>query len=654
MPFKVYYNFMFYILKIKAKIEIIKPRFLFMPRRAPFFLFYLIPVLCLCGIFALPLHVSAAAPSGRAPLIIEAPPKDACALFYAGDFQGYGDYLKWSPVYDYIISAEFGGIYLTERGRGMIEKFEQLIKMPIGGLYAIFGKEIALWLEPGDFNEIPPEFGAAFIPQDMQKLRSIIDDNFINAIDASSKIKIEKLGYGDYSYFVDFEFDNPFIDGKNAGSNDKMPESSAGAGGKYIKGRFAFASIDGLFFVSSSKDYLSKIVEYYRASHEQKPVFADFLKSCKDGGRTGIFINFELLAARGLKALKDRIAALENDSRGGENPQAGKTPGGAAAGVKSADLKILSAALDTLGISGLKSFSALHWITDDALCFEARLLANECRLLKFAGPDIDYINVLKLCPADASSAAVCSIDFTAIIDAVDAVVEKLPLTSRAGYFMIKSSIMASCGMRLKEDIVDMLSNELIVINKIFKNKSLDLWVNTPTIIVKLKNPAAAEKLLAKLNEKKLLANFEVKEYMGRKYFSLPLPGQDKQFLTMTLTGGYFIFSLSFDHFTSVIRNISAPQNSITELKKFKEASARCSPKAFYFIYTSDDDLAEYYIETQFKRDKNIMGAGGFAARYDYSKINWEKVRRRQAPTVGTIRRSDDAFIAEFFGAFRRD
>ncbi len=574
--------------------------------------------------------------------LIESITSDAAAVLYISDIHDFSNYSKWSPIYDYIISEEFGGIYLTEKGKRIFEKIEGAIKMPLAELSGLIKKEAVIFFDAGNFKDVPVGFAAAFKAADLNKLRSIIEDNFIKA---GPEVKVEKLAHGDFSYYFDFKFKNPFA----AAADDKKRVKTPG--GEYIQGRFAVAVLDGTVFFCSSKEYMQKITDYSRQPKSARPAFYDHLNECLKLSRTGVFINLEVIISQGLKSLNENIDALKNSTDGAsKNINSGK--GGAAK--KASELEILSAALETLGVRQLKNMTASHEITETGLVLEGGFnYGGESAIVKFAGADLDYLNIAKLCPADASSLVISSINFMAIIETIDAISEKLPISARAQYFMAKSGILGATGMKLKEDIFAMLSGELVIINKVEKNKVSNLWTNIPTIIVKLKNPKTADMLISKLNEQKLMANFEVKEYTGRKYFSAPIPGSDKQFLSIAIAGDYFIFSLSFDHFTSVMRNITNPQNSIADLKKFNDSLAGLEKKAVYFVYTSDDDMAEYYIENNYL-NAPIDGSGEFIARYGMDKINWEKIKRRQAPTAGIIYRGTSSFKTKVIGGFKRD
>jgi hypothetical protein len=575
--------------------------------------------------------------------LIDSIAPDAAAVLYVSDIGDFSNYSKWSPIYDYIISEEFGGIYITEKGKSILEKIENAIKMPLTDLTGLIKKEAVIFFDIGNFNDRPFGFAAAFKPADINKLRSIIEDNFIKA---APEVKTEKLAHGDFSYYFDFKFKNPFA----AAADDKTRVKNAA--GEHIQGRFAVALLGGTALFCSSKEYLQKITEYSPTAESAKPPFNAHLGECRKDLKTGVFINLEVIIAQGLKSLKENIETLKNSP---DKPGKNSRSGGGGAAQKASELEILSGALETLGVRQLKNMTASHEITETGLVAEGELdYGGENAIVKFAGPDIDYLVPAKLCPADASSLAIASINFMAIIEAFDAISEKMPISARAQYFMAKSAVLSATGMKLKEDIFGMLSGELIIINKIAKNKVSKLWTSMPTIIIKLKNPKTADMLISKLTEQKLMANFEVKEYSGRKYFSAPIPGADKQFLCLAVAGDYFIFSLSFDHFTSVMRNITGPQNSITGLKKFNDSLAGIEKKAFYFIYTSDDDMAEYYIENNYLNTSPIDGHGEFIARYGMNKINWEKVKRRQAPTAGVIYKSGNSFKTKVIGGFKRE
>ncbi|OQA74179.1 MAG: hypothetical protein BWY32_03678 [bacterium ADurb.Bin243] len=586
--------------------------------------------------------ISSAALAQTEETILKTMPKDAAVILYSGDIHDFQNYAKWSPIYDYVVSEEFGGIYLTEKGKAVTGMIEKAIKMPLTQIPDLIKDEIVMWLDTGDFRDKSASFAAAFRSKDMNKIRSIIDDNFI---ENKSDVKSEKLPHSDYSYFVKFKFKNPaaeFLFDSSARKNSKLD---------FIEGSFAFCISGDAIYFSSGKEYLQKTIEYSRSQSPETPVFLDYLSQCRAAGRSGFFINFETIISAGMKSLKEGIAELKNDKKSGE-----KNKDGAAPAEKAAQLEILQSALETLGVAEIKYLSASHELTDGSLVMHSELkYAKESPILKFAGPDIDYASAAALCPADASSFVSASADFTAIIEAIDAVFEKMPLGSRAQYFMAKSAVLSSTGMKLKEDIIDMLSGQMIMINKISKDKAHNLWIARPTFILKLKNPKTAEKLMAKLVEQKLMANFEVKEYMGKKYFSAPIPGGEKQSVSLAICGDYLVFSMSFDHFTSVLRNISEPQNTLAGLDKFKKAAAGLNPKALYFIYTSDEDLAEYYIENNFMRDPGGRNAKNeLIDHYSYDKINWEKVRRRQAPTAGAIYREDNSFKVKVAGGFKRD
>ena len=575
--------------------------------------------------------------------LIDSIAADAAAVFYVSNIHDFSDYSKWSPIYDYIFSEEFGGIYLTEKGKQIFEKIEGAIKMPLKELTGLIKKEAVIFFDIGNFNDRPVEFAVAFKPADINKLRSILEDNFIKA---GPEVKVEKLAHSDFSYFFDFKFKNPFA----AAADEKKRVKTAGS--EHIQGRFAVTFLDGTVFFCSSKDYMQKITEYSKQPKSARPAFYDHLGECLKRSRTGVFINLEVMISHGLKSLTDNINALKNstDSAGKNN-----NPGKGGSAKKASELEILSAALETLGVKQLKNITASHEITETGLILDGEFnYSGESAIVKFAGADLDYLNIAKLCPADASSLVISSIDFMAIIETFDAVSEKMPISARAQYFMAKSAVLSATGMKLKEDIFGMLSGELVMINKVVKNKVSNLWTNMPTIIIKLKNPKTADMLISKLNEQKLMANFEVKEYTGRKYFSAPIPASDKQFLCMAVAGDYFIFSLSFDHFTSVMRNITSPQNSITELKKFNDSLTGIEKKAVYFVYTSDDEMAEYYIENNYVNAGPIDGSGEFIVRYGMDKINWEKIKRRQAPTAGVIYRGPNSFKAKVIGGFKRE
>jgi hypothetical protein len=581
-----------------------------------------------------------AASAETAETILKVTPKDAGMVMYIGDIHDFQNYSKWSPIYDYLISDEFGGIYLTGNGKSVVDKMEKAVKMPLLELPNLIKSEIAAWFDFGNFDDKPVNFAMAFRPADINRTRSIIDDNFINNAPDS---KSEKLGYSDYSYFVQFKFKNPLY--KKTGGTARLYKN------EFIEGRFAIAVSSDLVLISTTKDYLQKMLEYSRSAADPagSPFYA-YLSGCGREGKSGFFVNFEAVVSAGLKSLKDNMAALKEGKK-----EAKENKKGASSEQKSAQLETVLAVIETLGLNEFKSLFASHRLADNGMIMEMRFdYAREGALLKFAGPDLDFMAAAKLCPADASSAAVISIDYTAIIEAVDAVFEKLPLTARAQYFMAKSAVLSTTGMKLKEDIADMLGNQLVVVNKIEKSKDLNTWTSRPTFVVKLKNPKTAEKLLAKLTEQKLMTSFEIKEYMGKKYFSAPLPGPGKQVMCLMLEGDYLIFSLHFDHFTAAARNITDPQNPLAGVKKFADAAKELNPKAVYFFYTSDDDMAEYYVESNYNREDLAFGPEEFFARYDYKKINWEKVRRRQAPTAGSIYRTAGSFEGRVFGGFKRD
>lgn len=577
-----------------------------------------------------------------AETILAGIPRDAGMVFYIPDVGDFRNYEKWSPIYDYVVSSEFGGIYLTANGRQVVEKMERAVKMPLLELPSLAKNEVAAWFDFGDFDGRPVNFALAFKTGMAEKVRSILDDNFVNNQPDS---KSEKLGFCDYSYFIWFKFKNPLYKKTSGASRIYKNE--------FLEGRFAVAVTEDLVMFSSSKDYLQKMVEYSKASasFSQAP-FAGYFSACAKEGRTAVFVNFSAIASAGIKSIKDNIAALKeakNEQKPGKNERA------ASPEQRAVQLETVLAVIETLGLQDFKGLFASHRLAENGMIMDMKLeYAREGALTSFAGPGLDFMEAAKLCPADASSMVMISVDFTAIVSAVDAAFEKLPISSRAQYFMAKSAVLSATGMKLKEDIADMLAPQVVVVNKIEKSKEYNMWVTRPTMVFKLKNPKTAEKLMAKLTEQKLMTNFEVKDYMGKKYFSAPIPGAEKQVMCLMIEGDYLIFSMFFDHFTAVVRNISNPQNSLSGSKKFIDASKGFERKAVYFLYTSDDDMAEYYLDTNYNREDLAFGPDEFFARYDYAKINWEKVRRRQAPTAGAVVRKDGAFEGLVIGGFRRD
>lgn len=576
---------------------------------------------------------SARAQAGAADSVLNSVSPDISAALYLSEVRDFQNYDKWRMFYNYLFSPEYGGLYLTKHGNAALERLERTIKMPVKEAFSLFGGEALMWVDIDEFNDKNVNAAAVFKCGSAGKWKSIINDNFINGSEDS---RVEKLPAEEFAYYINFKILNVI-----AGENRP----------KYIEGSFGVAITGETVVLAYPRDYFVKTLDNMRESVRKTPEFVKKFDALRSKRLHGFFIDWERIYSISIKSLAGNIKKLENNGAAKVDEKKQKTNSKDMA----ASLQMIMIALESSGLGGIKNLAGDCEMMDEGAKISASLsFSKDEKALKFAGGEFDYAALAGLCPADVSNFVAISIDYAAIIDCVDKIFEKMPLTARTQYFLAKSALVAASGMRLREDIAAMLSNELIIMNKVTKSKTLGLWVAEPTVLLKLKDSKTAEKLIGKFVEQKKAAKFEIKEYMGVKYFYNEFfSGVENQSVCIALCGDYFIVSLNFNNFTSVIRNLKKPENVLADLPRFKNAVKNLKPRAFYFVYSNDEELSQYYMDINYAGGDSDAANNELMARYDRSKIDWRKIKESQAPSTAIIYRGENSFELIAIGGFKR-
>ena len=138
----------------------------------------------------------AAPPAGG---ILEHVCADAQVLVYIPDINDFKNYSKWSPIYNYVAREDYGGVYLTMRGRQLLEKLESAVKMPVTELFSLFKNEVVIWAEINEFSMNGLNIAIMIAPSNVEKWLSIFDSLLLKNKEIAS---CEKIDAGACAYSV--------------------------------------------------------------------------------------------------------------------------------------------------------------------------------------------------------------------------------------------------------------------------------------------------------------------------------------------------------------------------------------------------------------------------------------------------------------------
>jgi len=547
-------------------------------------------------------------------------PESATAVTYIPDVKDFGNYKKWSPIYNYIFVEEYGGVKLTPEGERLLERFERWIKMPARDLLAVFSGEAALWVEVNEFSKKGVSFGAAFVTDQSARLKAVFEDNFLNNRDY---VECQPAGAGDYSYSVSYKFPNGFV----PGSKD------------FLKGGFAIGITSSEVFLASDGQYLKKIHDYSSSAREKEPAFKTHLLSLKNTDAMGLFIDISRvyeLAVKTADNAEASMAASKSPRKGAED-----------------DSKIFRDILSILELKSLSDIRMQYRMEDSRVVANGAVTsAGRSGLLKLMGGGAKVSDIASICPADSSTLIYLSFNFIEFFDLYEKLMEKAPPMVKTQYFMGKTAVCAFLGMKIREDLMGMFDGDAIFITKMLSTKD-DPILSLPTVILKLKNSRTAEKIVARLSEKGLLGEFEEKEMLGAKYYSLKKPIAGAFSLTFCVTGGYFVFSTYFDHFSAVMRLLQKPGDGIGAQKKFTGAVADLPEKLSFFVYSDDEEVSDIYFRNAGIGKSALKNDNPFF-RQNESRIDWARIKAHQAPSVFGIFIGDKGLEIKGVSNFKRD
>lgn len=558
-------------------------------------------MILLASLAALTLSLSAAYASGTSETIISRIPGSAVSVAYIPDVRDFGNFRKWSPIYNYIFLEEYGGLTLTLEGERLLEKFERWVRMPARDLLTLFSGEAAFWAELSDFSKKGVSLGAAFATDRPDRWKGIIDDNFVNNREYAT---CQKAGSGEYSYFISFKF--PDILGRKTGPS--------------LGGEFAVEVGSCEVIVATDAQYLKKIAEYSASTHEKEPAFASHLASLKSSGATGVFVDLSGVYDLAVRTAENAGAAKENAPvKAKENAD---------------DVKTFKEILSVLDLKSL-SCVRLRYVMEESRIVGSGEVVSSGRtgLLKILGKGYRALDVASVCPADSSTLIFVSFDFVEFMDLYEKLVEKAPPVVRTQYFMAKTAAAAFLGMKIREDVMGMFDGGAAFVTKLMSTKA-DPVLSLPTAIFNLKNPKTAERIVARLSEKGLLAEFEEKEMLGYRYFSLKKPIAGNFTLTFAVAGEYLVVSSYFEHFSAVLKLLKKPGDGLSSQKKFVDAVADLPEKLSILVFSNDEEVSDIYF-------RNAEKSGRLSApknetpffKQNPEKIDWAKIKAHQAPSA---------------------
>ncbi len=554
---------------------------------------------------------------------------------YIPDISDFKNYSKWSPIYNYLVREDYGGIYLTRRGLEFLEKFESAIKMPAPDIFSLFKNEVVIWAEIDEFSMKGLNIAIMTAPANLEKWLSIFDSVFFK----NKEIAVcEKLDAGPCAYSVALSMPDFF-----------RPESK-----KKIELNFAVAISTDSVIISTGKQYLLKAFEYSSikataAGPDNKNGFAEYFGSIGDKAPVAVYADLKKLYAMGLKELEKKMAAPSKDRLSKEKAAGDKDAAG--------DFESAKGILEELNIGAFDNLKMKYEMFEKEILVTGRLDAkNRDGLLKTMGGEFKFMEETALCPADASSVMVISLNVPEIYNLQEKVIARLPFMARTQYSLGQAAVSGMLGMKIREDVFDIFAGVIVIINKIARAKTGGAWISLPTVVFKLKNQKNAVKIIDKLIENKMLSGFEQKELLGIKYFSQKIPNLENTFLCFAVSNDNLVLSINFDHFSAILRHFSKPSAGITADQKFRDATAAIPEKLLYFAYSKDEDFSEYYYGIQrggagLENEKN---KDSLFEHYDAKKIDWARLKAHQAPSVMGVTDSAGGYDLFVRSGFKRE
>jgi len=553
---------------------------------------------------------------------------------YIPDINDFKNFSKWSPIYNYIVREDYGGIYLTRRGLQLLERFESAVKMPAAELFSLFKNEVVIWAEMDEFTMKGLNLAIMIAPANAEKWAAIFDSVFLKNKEIAA---CEKIDAGPCAYSVAVSMPD-FI----------RPESK-----NKIELNFSVAISSDAVIISTGKQYLLKAFEYSnikapQAAAENQNGLIPYFGSIGGKASVAVYADLKKLYAIGMKELEKKLAAAPKEKPSKEKDAGDKE---AAASFESA-----KGIMEELNISACENMKMKYEMLEKEIVVIGRLeTKNRAGILKTVGGEFKFADETAICPADASSVMVISLNVPEIYELQEKIIARLPFMARTQYSVGQAAVSGMLGMKIREDVFDIFSGIILIINKIERAKS-GKWVSLPTVVFKLKNQKNAVKIIDKLIENKMLAGFEQKELLGIKYFSQKLPVINS-FLCFAVSADHLVISMNFEHFSGILRYFSKPSAGITAEQKFRDATAAIPEKLIYFAYSKDEDFSEYYNDIQrggpgFSNDKNNPDL--LYDHYDAKKIDWARLKAHQAPSVMYVTDSPGGYDMFVRSGFKRE